>query len=270
MSYGSQSMTAPLRRVLVRPPGEDFSRWREFGWRAEPDAKRIAAEHDAFCEALASEGAEIVVAESVADGNPDAIYVYDPALVADTGAILLRPGKKERRGEAKTMAADFAAAGVPITAALTEPAYAEGGDTMWLDETTLLVGLGYRTNEAAVGQLAAALPGVEVIAFDLPHYQGPGEVLHLLSVISPLDHDLARSPSTAIPRPARGSRRQASTCGSFRARSSRARATAARLASPDRSCGTERELDRLGRRRGPLDALALHLPAGLEHDDWTP
>jgi dimethylargininase len=191
VSYGSQSMTAPLRRVLVRPPGDDFSRWREYGWRAKPDAKRIAAEHDAFCEALSAEGAEIVVADSAADGNPDAIYVYDPALVADTGAILLRPGKKKRRGEAKQMAADFAAAGVPITAELTDPARAEGGDTMWLDETTLLVGLGYRTNEAAIGQLTAALPGVEVIAFDLPHHHGPGEVLHLLSLISPIDRDLA-------------------------------------------------------------------------------
>jgi len=184
-------MTAPLRRVLVRPPGDDFSRWREYGWRAKPDAKRIAGEHDAFCEALSAEGAEIVVADSAAEGNPDAIYVYDPALVADTGAILLRPGKKKRRGEAKRMAADFAAAGVPITAELTDPARAEGGDTMWLDETTLLVGLGYRTNEAAIGQLTAALPGVEVIAFDLPHHHGPGEVLHLLSLISPMDRDLA-------------------------------------------------------------------------------
>ena len=191
MTYGSQSMTAPLRRVLVRPPGDDFSRWREYGWRAKPDAKRIAGEHDAFCEALSAEGAEIVVADSAAEGNPDAIYVYDPALVADTGAILLRPGKKKRRGEAKRMAADFAAAGVPITAELTDPARAEGGDTMWLDETTLLVGLGYRTNEAAIGQLTAALPGVEVIAFDLPHHHGPGEVLHLLSLISPIDRDLA-------------------------------------------------------------------------------
>jgi N-dimethylarginine dimethylaminohydrolase len=184
-------MTAPLRRVLVRRPGDDCSRWREYGWRSEPDANRISAEHDAFCEALASEGAEIVVAESAADGNPDAIYVYDPALVAESGAILLRLGKKKRRGEAKVMAADFAAAGVPITAELTEPAHAEGGDTMWLDEKTLLVGLGYRTNEAAIGQLAAALPGVEVIAFDLPHYHGRSVVLHLLSLISPLDHDLA-------------------------------------------------------------------------------
>jgi dimethylargininase len=191
VSYGSQSMTAPLRRVLVRRPGADFLRWREYGWRSEPNSKRIAAEHDAFCEALAAEGAEVVFAESAVDGNPDAIYVYDPALVANAGAILLRPGKRERRGEEQAMAADFAAAGVPIAFELTEPACAEGGDTMWLDEETLLVGLGYRTNGAAIAQLSAALPGVHVIAFDLPHHHGPGQVLHLLSLVSPLDRDLA-------------------------------------------------------------------------------
>ena len=85
--------------ILVRRPDGDFSRWREYGWRAEPDATGIAAEHEAFCEALAAGGAEVVFAASEADGNPDAIYVYDPAIVGDSGAILLRPGKKGRRAE---------------------------------------------------------------------------------------------------------------------------------------------------------------------------
>lgn len=184
-------MTAPLRRVLVRRPGDEFSRWREYGWRGEPDAVVISAEHEAFCEALAAAGAEVVLAEAPVDGNPDAIYVYDPALVADTGAILLRPGKEARLGEVEAMATDLTAAGVPIAAELTEPAHAEGGDTMWLDEKTLLVGLGYRTNEAGAAQLAEALPGIDVIAVDLPHYHGPDEVMHLMSLVSPLDRDLA-------------------------------------------------------------------------------
>jgi dimethylargininase len=191
MTFGAQSMTAPLRRVLVRSPDTDFSRWRELGWRSEPDPERIAAEHEAFCEALAAGGAEIVLGQPPADGNPDAVYVYDPAIVAGTGAILLRPGKEARRGEVAAIAADFAAAGVPVAAELEEPAVAEGGDTMWLDGGTLVVGLGYRTNEEGATQLAEALPGVDVIAVDLPHHHGPAEVLHLLSLISPLDDDLA-------------------------------------------------------------------------------
>src|ERR671930_2679807 len=190
--YGCQSQTATLRRVLVRAPrAEDCARWREFGWRAEPDAAVLAAEHDAFAAQLADFGAEVVYAEEPLRGALDAIYAYDPALVADRGAILLRPGKELRRGEPEALGRDLERAGVPIAARLEAPALAEGGDTLWLDEQTLLVGLGYRTNEAGADALRRALPEVDVLTFDLPHYRGPGEVLHLLSFVSPLDADLA-------------------------------------------------------------------------------
>jgi len=185
------NMTGHLRRVLVRPPGTDFSRWREYGWRAEPDAGRIAEEHEGLRGVLEDAGAEVVVANTTSDGNLDAVYVYDPALIAAGGAILLRPGKAERRGEVEAIRADFGAAGVPISAELTAPALAEGGDTLWLDPRTLVVGLGYRTNATGAAQIAVALPDVDVLTVDLPHHHGPGEVLHLLSVISPLDQDLA-------------------------------------------------------------------------------
>ena len=189
--YGSQSMTGRLERVLVRPPlPEDGARWREYGWRAAPDHAAAAAEHEALRAILEAAGAEVVVS-SHDPGNPDAMYVYDPVLVGRQGAVLLRPGKEGRRGEPDAIAAALAAADVPIAAELTEPALAEGGDTVWLDEETLLVGIGYRTNPAAVGALADAFPGVDVIAFDLPHWNGRGEVMHLMSFISPLDRDLA-------------------------------------------------------------------------------
>ncbi len=190
--YGCQSMTGTLRRVLVRPPrAADCARWREFGWRAEPDRARIAAEHEAFRAELERVGADVVLARALLADGLDAIYVYDPALVADRGAILLRPGKELRRGEPEAMGLDLEAAGVPVAARIQAPATVEGGDTVWLDARTLLVGRGYRTNGAGIEALARELPGVEVIAFDLPHHRGPGEVLHLMSFLSPLDADLA-------------------------------------------------------------------------------
>jgi dimethylargininase len=190
--YGGQSMVAPLRRVLVRrPDAESAAHWREYGWREAPDPERLADEHDALCAALASAGADVVVGTAPADGNPDTIYAFDPAIVTDIGAILLRSGKEMRRGEVDSMAADLEAAGVPIAARLEPPALAEGGDTLWLDEGTLVVGVGYRTNEAGVRALRQALPDVDVVAFDLPHWHGRAEVLHLLSLISPVADDLA-------------------------------------------------------------------------------
>lgn len=183
------NMTGELRRVLVRPPG-GLERWREYGWREQPDPDGIAREHEAFREQLEAAGTEVVVAEPLG-GNPDAVYVYDPAIVSDRGAVLLRPGKEGRRGEVDAMAEELRAAGVEIAARLEAPALAEGGDTLWLDERTLLVGIGYRTNMAGAEALAHALPEVKVMTFDLPHHHGPGEVLHLMSLLSPLDADLA-------------------------------------------------------------------------------
>ncbi|HEY5872979.1 MAG TPA: arginine deiminase family protein, partial [Gaiellaceae bacterium] len=154
------------------------------------DHAAAAAEHELLCGILESAGAEVVVSHHD-PGNPDAIYVYDPVLVGADGAVLLRPGKEVRRREPETIASSLAAADVPVASRLEEPVVVEGGDTVWLDERTLLVGIGYRTNSAAVPALVDAFPGVDVVAFDLPHWNGRGEVLHLMSFLSPLDHDLA-------------------------------------------------------------------------------
>jgi dimethylargininase len=189
--FGGQNMTETLRRVLVRPPrAAGFATWHEYGWRSEPDVGKLAEEHESFCNALASGGAEVVLADTSLRTDPDAIYVFDPAIVSDSGAIILRPGKEGRLVEMDAIAADFEHAGVPIAARLEAPASADGGDTIWLDEATLLVGRGYRTNDDGIQALRAALPGVEVLAFDLPHLHGSDVVLHLLSLLSPLDDDL--------------------------------------------------------------------------------
>jgi dimethylargininase len=190
-TFGGQTLVAPLRRVLVRAPDPPaLARWREFGWLAEPDPAIAAEQHEALCELLRAAGAEVVYVRSDVGEDPDAVYVFDPVIVSDRGALLLRPGKEGRRGEPVAIAEDLRALGVPIAFEMEEPATAEGGDTMWLDERTLLVGRSYRTNDAGIRALREALPGVEVLAFDLPRLRGPDACLHLLSLLSPLDDDL--------------------------------------------------------------------------------
>jgi N-dimethylarginine dimethylaminohydrolase len=184
--FGGQTMVEPLRRVLVRRPPADTSDWRRFGWREQPDAARLAAEHEGFAELLEGAGAQVVVAPPT---TLDAIYTFDPAIVSDAGAVLLRPGKPERADEVDAIAEELESAGVAVAAQLEAPAFAEGGDTAWLDERTFLVGRGYRTNQAGIEALERIL-AVETLAFDLPHFQGSGEVMHLLSLFSPLDRDL--------------------------------------------------------------------------------
>jgi len=191
-SYGAQSMTARLRRVLVvAPRPEEAARWRDAGWRAAPDPARLAAEHEAFRGELEAAGVELVVSETSGESGLDGVYPYDPALVTRDGAILLRPGKDSRLNEVEPLGQALNQAGVPTAARIEPPAIVDGGDTCWLDERTLLVGLGYRTNEAGAAALRAALPDVDVIAYDLPHHRGRAELLHLMSLISPVADDLA-------------------------------------------------------------------------------
>lgn len=177
--------------MLVRPPlPADAGHVERYGWRGTPHHAAAAAEHEAFCLLLEEAGTELIVSEHD-PGNPDAIYAYDPVLVGDAGVALLRPGKDVRQGEPDALAATLEAAGVPVASRMGASATAEGGDTLWLDHDTLLVGHGYRTGAAGISELRAAFPAVEVIALDLPHWVGPGEVMHLMSFISPLDRDLA-------------------------------------------------------------------------------
>jgi N-dimethylarginine dimethylaminohydrolase len=181
-----------LRRVYVRAPDTaNLGEWETYGWHGAPDPDAAAEEHAALRAELTRAGAEVIVGTTPVPGDPDDIYAYDPLLPTDEGVVVLRPGKEGRRGEPEALAADLAALGLPVRATLEAPATAEGGDMFFLDERTLLVGVGYRTNAAAVEQLRTILSGVEVLAFDLPHLNGPDECLHLMSFVSPLDADLA-------------------------------------------------------------------------------
>ena len=184
----------PIQRIYVRPPHtEAFEQWKAYGWHTEPDPQAAADEHAGFVEALTAAVPDVVVGTAPVAGDPDAIYAYDPALVTEAGVIPLRPGKEGRRDEVAVVAAELRAAGCTILPGLEAPATAEGGDMFFLDDRTLLAGLSYRTNEAAIEQLRPALAeqGVEIVTFDLSHFHGPGECLHLMSFISPLDTDLA-------------------------------------------------------------------------------
>ena len=170
---------------------QDVDSWERLGWRAAPDFSSLAREHEAFRAALAAAGAEVIEARGE-PGNLDSIYVYDPVLIAPDGrAILLNPGKERRRGEPEALRQDLEAAGLMIAGQLAEGEFAEGGDTVWLDDSTLLVGHTYRTNGGGIAALRRLLPGVDVHAFHLAHHHGRGEVLHLRSLLNPISPDLA-------------------------------------------------------------------------------
>lgn len=193
--WGAQSMVDPLRRVLVRRPDEAFGNADPERWHyvAQPDLTGARAEHDELVETLKSAGCEVLYHDAAMPEHADAIFTHDPVIITDEGAIVLRMGKELRRGEEAAIAQTLENHGVPIYATLEGTATAEGGDLLWLDHDTLAIGRGYRTNGEGFRQLTAILRplGVDTIEVQLPHGDGPGACLHLMSVISMLDRDLA-------------------------------------------------------------------------------
>ena len=193
--YGSQSMIAPLRKVLVKRPDQAFAVSDPIQWHytARPNLEIAQQEHDELVKILRESGAEVITHPTVQPDRADAIYVFDPAIVTDQGAIILSLGKALRRGEEAAMARRMETLNIPILYTLHGRARAEGGDLLWVDHDTLAVGLGFRTNVEGLRQLEEALAGIgaTVIPVDLPYYTGPDACLHLLSLISIVDHKLA-------------------------------------------------------------------------------
>jgi len=193
--YGSQNMTGHLRRVIVRRPHPAFAvsdtvRWHYTG---RPDLEIALKEHDRFVELLHQAGTEVIYHEEPQPKNADAIYVHDPALVTDKGAILLRMGKLLRRGEEEAMGRRFESLHIPIFYKLHSNATAEGGDLLWIDHDTLAIGQGFRTNAEGLRQLTLAMRALEVtvISVPLPYFQGPDACLHLMSFISIVGEKIA-------------------------------------------------------------------------------
>jgi N-dimethylarginine dimethylaminohydrolase len=185
-------MTAPLRDVLVKAPGSAFGRAFDdpaHGFLRPVDLDLARRQHDGLVGALDRLGVRVRVLDAETD-DPDLVYVFDPLLVADGGAIPLRPGKPNRAAEPALLERWTAAAGIPTLGRIETPGTIEGGDTFWLRPDLLCIGRTLRTNEAGARQLAAIVGG-DVRVFDVPYWKGPAELVHLLSVISPVADDVA-------------------------------------------------------------------------------
>ena len=180
--------------------------WRDLRFTAAPDYERALAQHDRFVEHLTSSGAEVLTFPPAAGVGLDSIYVRDASIVTPRGLVLCGMGKRQRAHEPTAQGAAFGLWGIEVVGAIEPPGLLEGGDLLWLDSHTVVVGRGYRTNDAGIDQLRSALgPAIEVVVVPLPHWRGPGDVFHLMSVISPVDQDLAVVFSPLMPVPFRES-----------------------------------------------------------------
>jgi len=200
-----------ISRLILKDPRAAFqsteaiaNQWRDLNFSAPPALDLAVRQYDQFVETLRRSDVRIDFLPAAGETTLDSIYVRDASVAGPSGMVLCRMGKAQRSGEPTAQAAAFATLGIPVAGEISAPGLLEGGDVVWLDGRTLVVGRGYRTNDEGIRQLGRILgPAVDVVTVPLPHHRGRDDVFHLMSIISPVDRNLAVVYSPLMPVPFR-------------------------------------------------------------------
>ncbi len=206
-----QSESGQLKSVLLKHVNEAFQsdlkikeQSQSLNYNNEPDLVKAKEEYEAFVELLQSFNVELKFLPGNDETSLDSIYVRDASIATENGMIICNMGKPQRSTETEYHNKYFISSNIPVNGVINSPGTIEGGDVAWIDETTLAVGRGYRTNDAGIEQLRTLIQDeAELLVYHLPHYKGPSDVFHLMSVCSPVDKDLAVVYSSLMPVPMR-------------------------------------------------------------------
>ncbi len=208
---GTLSEVGRITRIALRRPEQAFvnqekidAQWRELAYTETPSFTKAVTEYDQFIALFTNLGVKIDFLPADDRLTMDSLYARDAAIVSHKGVILCNMGKPQRVHEPSVAGEAFKRAGIPILGAIEGKGRLEGGDVVWLDHETLAVGRTYRTNDEGIFQLQSFVDSdVTVLKVPLPHYRGPTDVFHLMSVLSPIDYDLALVYSPLLPIPFR-------------------------------------------------------------------
>jgi len=203
-----QSEYGKLKSVFIKSPKEAFvdenqitSQWKELNFLSKPDLAKAQTEYAAFEKQITQLGAQILSLPYDSSVTMDSIYCRDAAIATNFGMIICNMGKPARKNEPAAERKAFENNQIKILGEITAPGTVEGGDVAWIDEHTLAVGHTYRTNWEGIRQLKHLLEPhhITVWVADMPHYKGPSDVFHLMSVFSPVDKNLAVVYSPLMP-----------------------------------------------------------------------
>ena len=199
IKYGLNSNVSTLKTVLLKDPKAAFksqktidSQWQNLNFIEKPDYKKSIIQYGKFVDILNDNHVEVLFIPEDEKTSLDSIYTHDPMFMTPNGAVIGNMGKKQRKPETIMMKSYLDEMGIPIFGEIDNGGTLEGGDAIWINDKTVAVGLTYRTNNEGINQLRKILStiSVELICVDLPHWNGPVDVLHLMSLISPLKEDL--------------------------------------------------------------------------------
>ena len=212
MAYSCHNMVNPIKKIILKHPKDAFKdqdtinkQFSRLNYFEAPNFNKAISDYDKFVSLLISFDIELHFLPKDNSTSIDSIYTHDPCVVSNNGVILCNMGKKARLAEPNTMEDYFKSIQMPILGRIKAPGTLEGGDVVWIDEKTIAVGEGYRTNKEGIKQLKHLLSDqVEnVISVPIPHWSGPEDCLHLMSNISPIDHNIFLVYSRLLPVPFR-------------------------------------------------------------------
>jgi N-dimethylarginine dimethylaminohydrolase len=207
-NIGYQTDVGPIESVLVSHARDAFVsdeaigvQWQKLNYIGRPDLDKASGESDAFIDLLSGVGIDVHLLRGGERTGLDSIYTRDASVMCGRGAILCNMGKPARASEPDAQGEAFTDIGIPIHGRIDGDGRLEGGDVVWLGERLVAVGRGYRTNDEGIRQLRDLLGGLvdDVITVPLPHWRGPEDVFHLMSILSPIDRDLALVYSPLMP-----------------------------------------------------------------------
>lgn len=197
-----------LESVVIKTAASAFrtdkaigEQWRRLAYLERPDLEASILEYKEFEAVLKNQKVKIFYLPENESLSMDSIYCRDASIATDFGVILCHMGKNERSLEPEVQGDFFKDNQIEILGSIQSPGTLEGGDVAWLDHKTLAVGHTYRTNREGISQLKEMLEprGVEVFVVELPHYKGPADVFHLMSIFSPVDDKIAVVYSPLMP-----------------------------------------------------------------------
>lgn len=200
MNYGCQSMVGKIESILIKRPQQAFisqenlnNTWEEFKYFGCPDYETVLKEYEVFEQYITQNVKNIYYLPQDDRTGLDSIYTHDPLKITKKGAIYFPMGKALRSKEYLATKAYLESIGVPTLGEIKAPGKMEGGDVLWIDEKTVAIGRGYRTNEEGIRQFKELTKDIidEYIIVPMPHGEGEDACLHLMSIISFVDTDKA-------------------------------------------------------------------------------
>jgi len=204
----AHSEVGEIKSLIMKRPQEGFinqayinQEWKSLNFLETPDFNQAIREFESLESLITDKEVELHFLPKSKEVSLDSVYCRDASIVTDFGIIICNMGKEKRKHEPTEERKFFEEIGANILGEINGQGTLEGGDVAWLDGKTLAVGHTYRTNYEGIAQLKTLIEpnGIDVVVAEMPHYQGPSDVFHLMSVLSPVDFNKAVVYSPLMP-----------------------------------------------------------------------